>query len=243
MVTEDRLVKSLVRALNFRGGGKDGAKLRLGIGDDAAIISPGRNRDWVVSCDAFLEGIHFLARTDPPDSVGYKSLVRATSDLAAMGALPRFFFLTLALPDRCTGKWFDRFLKGMGAHPVSCKFKSQAAIPPGIQKSSISITVLGEIAAGKAVKRSGARPGDLIFVTGRLGRAALGLELIRRGFGRQQTDPEIARAAFLSADSTRTRCLACAPSGRIVHDGHFGRPLDRSFPLVRRQPSGCSRQR
>lgn len=183
MVTEDRLVESLARALNFKGGGKDGAKLRLGIGDDAAIISPGRNREWVVSCDAFLGGIHFLARTDPPDSVGYKSLVRATSDLAAMGALPRFFFLTLALPNRCTGKWFSRFLKGMERASRELQIQIAGGDTTRDSKVAISITVLGEMAAGRVVKRSGARPGDLIFVTGRLGRAALGLELIRKGFG------------------------------------------------------------
>jgi thiamine-monophosphate kinase len=183
LVTEDRLVKSLARALNFKGGGRDGAKLRLGIGDDAAIISPGRNREWVVSCDAYLEGIHFLARTDPPDSVGYKSLVRATSDLAAMGAVPRFFLLTLALPDRCTGKWFEQFLKGMSRASRLLQIKIAGGDTTRDSKVSISITVIGEIARGLAIKRSGARPGDLIFVTGRLGRAALGLELIRSELG------------------------------------------------------------
>ena len=72
--------------------------LRLGIGDDAAILAPSARSEWVLTCDAFLEGVHFLAKTHPPDSVGYKSLARATSDLAAMGATPRYFLLTLALP-------------------------------------------------------------------------------------------------------------------------------------------------
>ena len=208
------------------------------------LLRPGNRRDWVVSCDAFLEGVHFLAHTDPPDSVGYKSLVRATSDLAAMGALPRFFFLTLALPDRCTGKWFDRFLKGMGrASRETANSNRRRRHHSGIQNLHQHHGSLVKSAAGRAIKRSGARPGDLIFVTGRLGRAALGLELIQRGFGRQQIHPEIARAAFLSADSTRTRGLARAPSGRIIHDGRFGRPLDRSFPLVRCESSGRSRKR
>jgi thiamine-monophosphate kinase len=184
MSTEDRLVKSLTRALNFKRAGENGAKLRLGIGDDAAIIAPGRNRDWVVSCDAFLEGIHFLPRTDPPDSVGYKCLVRATSDLAAMGAIPRFFFLTLALPARRTGKWFAWFLEGMAHASRLLQIQIAGGDTTRDSKVAISVTVLGEIAAGRAVKRSGARPGDLIFVTGRLGKAALGLELIQCRPGR-----------------------------------------------------------
>jgi thiamine-monophosphate kinase len=183
MFTEDRLVKSLVRALDFKGGGRNTAKLRLGIGDDAAIIPSWNRHDWVVSCDAFLEGVHFLAHTDPSDSVGYKSLVRATSDLAAMGALPRFYFLTLALPDRCTGKWFDRFLKGMGRASRQMKIQIAGGDTTRDSKVFISITVVGEVGEGRAITRSGARPGDLIFVTGRLGRAALGLELIQRGCG------------------------------------------------------------
>ena len=139
--TEDRLIESLTRALRSRSGGRNAAKLRLGIGDDAAIISPGRNRDWAISCDAFLEGIHFLARTDPPDSVGYKSLVRATSDLAAMGALPRFFFLTLALPEPYTGKWFAAFLSGMSRASRELRIQIVGGDTTRDSKVCISITV------------------------------------------------------------------------------------------------------
>ncbi|MGB8522325.1 MAG: AIR synthase related protein, partial [Candidatus Acidiferrales bacterium] len=74
------------------------------------MIASRANHDGVLSCDAFLEGVHFLAKTHPPDSVGFKSLVRATSDLAAMGATPRFFLLTLAIPASRTGTWLDGFL-------------------------------------------------------------------------------------------------------------------------------------
>jgi thiamine-monophosphate kinase len=196
MATEDRLVKSLARVLASSGSRGNGATLRLGIGDDAAIIASRRNRDWVVSCDAFLEGIHFLTRTDPPDSIGYKSLVRATSDLAAMGALPRFFFLTLALPAGRTGKWFNGFLAGMARASRQLKIQIAGGDTTRDSKISISITVVGEIGTGRAIVRSGARPGDLIFVTGRLGRAALGLELLQRGFGRNNRIRELIEPHF-----------------------------------------------
>src|ERR1700721_3170072 len=89
------------------------SQVRLGAGDDAAILSPSSKTDLVMSCDAFLEGTHFRMKTHPADSVGYKSLARATSDLAAMGATPRYFLLTLALPKNLTSDWLDDFLKGM----------------------------------------------------------------------------------------------------------------------------------
>jgi thiamine-monophosphate kinase len=94
MDRESKLVERVGRAFRSDFGYARNAALRLGIGDDAAIMSSGRDKDWVLSCDAFLEGVHFLSKTHPADSVGYKSLIRATSDLAAMGATPRYFLLT-----------------------------------------------------------------------------------------------------------------------------------------------------
>src|ERR1700691_6077708 len=117
--TEDELVSRIARAFVHAPGSKRankraaGSGMHLGIGDDAAILSPARGSDWVLSCDAFLENVHFIANLHPPDSVGFKSLARATSDIAAMGATPHFFLLTLAIPSRYTGGWLDRFLKGM----------------------------------------------------------------------------------------------------------------------------------
>jgi thiamine-monophosphate kinase len=153
--------------------------MRLGIGDDAAIIAPGTNTEWALSCDAFLEGVHFLAAGYPPDSVGYKSLARATSDLAAMGARPRLFLLTLALPTRLTGKWLDEFLRGMGRAARQLGMRLVGGDTTRSANVSISITVLGEVPRGRAVRRSGARPGDILYVSGRLGRAELGLKLMQ----------------------------------------------------------------
>ncbi|HWQ02841.1 MAG TPA: AIR synthase related protein, partial [Candidatus Nitrosotenuis sp.] len=110
---EAALIERIARAVpSVRGAKKSGA-VTLGIGDDAALLSIGRGAAWAVSCDPFLENVHFLSRTHSPDCVGYKSLARATSDLAAMGAAPRYFLLSLALPARRTGTWLDGFLRGM----------------------------------------------------------------------------------------------------------------------------------
>ncbi len=176
---EGQLIERIARAVpSIRGTGGAGG-MRLGIGDDAAILAPGRNTEWVLSCDAFLDGVHFLARSYPADSVGYKSLIRAASDLAAMGAKPRLFLLTLALPERLTGRWLDEFLRGMGRAARLLGMRLAGGDTTKSGSVSISITVLGEMARGKAVTRSGARPGDILYVSGRLGRAQLGLELAK----------------------------------------------------------------
>ena len=159
--------------------------MRVGIGDDAAILRPSGRADWVLSCDAFLEGIHFLRKLHPPDSVGYKSLVRAASDLAAMGATPRLFLLTLAIPQRLTGAWLDSFLRGMGRAARLLDMRLAGGDTTRCRSVFISVTVMGEAPPGRTVERRGARLGDIIYVSGRLGRAQLGLELILSGMGRR----------------------------------------------------------
>ncbi|MGC1966788.1 MAG: thiamine-phosphate kinase [Candidatus Acidiferrales bacterium] len=183
-----------------------GSALRLGIGDDAAVIAQSPRNEWVLTCDAFLEGVHFLAKTHPPDSVGYKSIARATSDLAAMGATPRYFLLTLAVPlqfRRAIGfrqgtalavpksqnrvgasaheAWLKNFLRGMARAARELGITIIGGDTTKSDRVFISITALGEIAPGRALTRSGAKPGDLIYVSGKLGRAQLGLELVLRG--------------------------------------------------------------
>jgi thiamine-monophosphate kinase len=160
-----------------RGAGGRG-DVRLGIGDDAAVGSPRAGCRWVLSCDAFLDGVHFRAESYPADSVGYKSLVRAASDLVAMGATPRLFLLTLALPAGRTGKWLDGFLRGMGRAARLLGMRLAGGDTTKSDHVLISITVIGEIGRTLAVTRSGARPGDAVYVSGRLGRAGLGWRLL-----------------------------------------------------------------
>jgi len=180
---EAQLIERIARAVpsvrSAREGGQNPGKVRLGIGDDAAVLAQGGRADWVLSCDAFLEGVHFLADRHPPDSVGYKALARATSDLAAMGARPRFFLLALALPSSRAGKWLDEFLRGMGRAARQLDIQLAGGDTTKNPSVSMSITVIGEIARGRAIRRSGAHPGDVICVTGTLGRAELGLQIIK----------------------------------------------------------------
>ena len=153
--------------------------LLLGIGDDAALFAPRRGYQTILSCDWFLEGTHFLRDKHPADAVGWKCLARAVSDIAAMGGEPRCFLLSLALPETFTGRWLDEFLGGL--RRAARKFKCPLAGGDTTRRREVlvNVTVVGEVRTGCAVLRSGARPGDLLFVSGRLGEAELGLRMLR----------------------------------------------------------------
>jgi len=188
MKLEVQLVEKIARALRSKNSRDHWrSSVRLGIGDDAAILKPSPNSEWVVSCDAFVEDIHFRIGTHPADSVGYKSLMRATSDLAAMGASPRYYLLTLALPSERTGSWLDEFLAGMARASHELRIRAVGGDTTRHSKISLSLTVIGEAKPGQTISRSGARPGHLIYVSGTLGRAQLGLELTLAGHARKRS--------------------------------------------------------
>ena len=195
MNRETHLVERIARALQSKNVARRSASslsprsfragITLDLGDDAAAFHLPASSDCVVSCDAFVEGIHFLPNTHPADSVGYKSLARATSDLAAMGAKPRYFLLTLALPSTTTGRWLDQFLAGMARASRELNIRCIGGDTTRDTQISMAITVIGESPRGRAIPRSGARPGDLIYVSGTLGGASLGLALTLAGYARR----------------------------------------------------------
>src|SRR5215467_5536652 len=177
-IREDELVRKIGASL--RQGRGVSPQVLLGAGDDAALFRPRPGYELVLTCDWFLEGTHFLRDKNPPDSVGWKCLARAASDVAAMGGIPRCFLLSLAIPSSYTGRWLDEFLTGL--RRASRKF--QCVLAGGdttrSNKTLINVTVGGEVRRGRAVQRSGARPGDVVFVSGRLGEAELGLQILKR---------------------------------------------------------------
>jgi thiamine-monophosphate kinase len=161
-----------------------GRGVSLGVGDDAALFRPKRGHETILTCDWFLEGTHFLRGQHLPDAVGWKSLARAVSDVAAMGGTPRCFLLGLALPESHTRRWLDEFLGGL--RRASLKFDCVLAGGDTTRRREIliNVTVIGEVRSERAVRRSGARAGNLIYVTGRLGEAELGLRVLRSARGR-----------------------------------------------------------
>jgi thiamine-monophosphate kinase len=158
-------------------GGRD---VHLGIGDDAALLRASRGHEIILTCDWFLEGTHFLRGKHPPDSVGWKSLARALSDVAAMGGVPRCFLLSLALPESHTGRWLDGFLSGLRRASQEFACTLVGGDTTRRREILINVTIVGEIRNARAVLRSGARAGDILYVTGRVGEAELGLRLLKR---------------------------------------------------------------
>ena len=191
---ESELIDKITRALRLRR--PPALEVRLGVGDDAALFRPRAGREIILTCDWFLEGTHFLRETHPPDSVGWKCLARALSDIAAMGGVPRCFLLSLALPDTHTGRWLDEFLAGLGR--ASRKFRCVLAGGDTTRRREISVnvTVVGDVESGRAVTRSGASPGEPIYVSGRLGEAELGLEVLRRSRGPGHRNDSAARHLY-----------------------------------------------
>lgn len=148
----------------------------LDLADDAACFTPPAGRALVVSADAMVQGVHFLP-DDPPATLGGKLLRVNLSDLAAMGAEPLGYLLTLALPADMTEAWFAGFCQGLAADQrrfgLVLLGGDTTRSPHG--PLVLSLTILGHAAPGRILRRSGARPGDGIWVTGSIGRGALGL--------------------------------------------------------------------
>ncbi len=176
MKNEHDLVAQIERAF----GGARTRALHLSLGDDAAVWSPAAGQETILTCDWFLEGTHFLRGKHPAEAVGWKCLARAVSDIAAMGGKPRCFLMSLAIPEELTGKWLGEFLRGL--RRASKEFRCELAGGDTTRRDEmmISITVIGEVARGGAILRSGAGPGDGIYVSGTLGEAELGLRELRR---------------------------------------------------------------
>jgi thiamine-monophosphate kinase len=172
--------KSIVAGIRSRA--KRRAAVRVSIGDDCAalLIPPGQ--EALVTTDFSLEGVHFRREWHPPEVVGHRCLTRGLSDIAAMGGRPIAAFLSLALPRNLPQSWINRFYSGLlrqaDAFQTTLAGGDIAQSPGGILAD---VVVVGSAPKGKAIPRSGARPGDRIYVTGQLGGSSAALRLLFSG--------------------------------------------------------------
>lgn len=151
-----------------------------GIGDDCAVFGSTEADRWLITTDTLVDHVHFDRQWHPPELLGRKSIAVNLSDIAAMGGRPRFVLLSLCLPPSLASGWLQRWLSG-----ASAMMAEQGCVLIGGdtvrgRELVISVTVLGEAAPDQILYRSGARPGDSVYVGGPLGSAAAGLALFQR---------------------------------------------------------------
>jgi thiamine-monophosphate kinase len=197
------------------------ADVLLGVGDDAALLVPPPGQALVAATDTLVEGRHFLPGT-PAAAVGHQSLAVNLSDMAAMGAEPAWALLALSVPD-ADPEWLDGYSRGL--HALAALQGVDLVGGDTVRGPRVvTVTILGFVPPALALRRSGARAGDLLYVSGTPGVAAAGLELLRSGaesFG--STDPSVRR--FLRAEprvALGRRLRGVASAAMDVSDGLLG---------------------
>jgi thiamine-monophosphate kinase len=180
--------RDILKEIRRRAGRGGSGLLRVGIGDDAAVLAVRRGEELVVTTDFSLEDVHFRRGWHAPEAVGHKCLARGLSDIAAMGARPVAAFVSLAVPREFTRgrrSWVDRFYDGLLAlaeeWSVPLAGGDLAQAPGGARaRVAADIVLVGAVERGRALLRSGAKAGDAIYVTGKLGGAAAELRAVMR---------------------------------------------------------------
>jgi thiamine-monophosphate kinase len=190
-----------------------GSPVILGIGDDCAIYRPrGSADDLLFTSDMFIEGVHFLRETHKPAQAGRKALARSLSDIAAMGGAPRFCLISLCVPrwaSAANSTWTDRFFDGiLDLAAATGTVLAGGDLSHG-ETLACDVTVCGAVPRGTALLRSGARPGNEIYVSGALGGSALGLST-NKGKAHQRhlcPEPRLALGRFLRENLRATSAI------------------------------------
>ena len=213
--TERELIDRIVRRLP-----PPPSWMLVGIGDDAAVVEPERNRVEVLTVDALVEGIHFDRAFTPPQAIGHRALAANLSDLAAMGAAPRLALLSMALPPALPIDDFDGIAGGIAAlasqHRLHVAGGNLTGSPGPLV---IDITVVGTVKRRQALRRAGARAGDEICVSGTVGAAAAGLQMLKQKLATTGDtvesciqrylcpEPRVRMGMLLSRNGAATACM------------------------------------
>ena len=211
-----------------------------GVGDDCAIIPAGQGRVELITTDLLVEGVHFRREWTTPEDLGRKALAVNLSDVAAMGGMPSSAFLSLALPPELERAWLERLFSGMDALAMA----SGTALLGGDTTRSpgplvINFTVLGHAMEAQVKRRDGARPGDLICVTGALGDAAAGLRLLQEELAATPSEDEAQLLAALHRPHPHLEAgqrLAASPGVHAMMDLSDGLATDLARLM---KASGC----
>ena len=212
----------------------------VGPGDDAAVIEPERGSFDVLTTDSQVEGVHFDRRYVPPDAIGHRALAVNLSDLAAMGSKPRAILLSLVLPDSLDVAFVDSMLDGLLA--LAARYQV-AVIGGNITRSLgplvVDITAIGTVRPRRRVTRGGARPGDVVYVTGSIGNASVGLGALQAGQHSYPTseqrflkpEPRVRAGMMLGRNRAASACMDLSDGladavRQVAEASHVGITLD-----------------
>jgi thiamine-monophosphate kinase len=220
-----------------RGAGRS-RQLSLGIGDDCAIYRPVAGEELLFTTDLLIEDVHFRRETHRAADVGYKTLARGLSDIAAMGGAPKLCLVSLALAEWTDERWVDGFYKGLLELARATKTALAGGDVARADKVMADIVVCGSAPAGTALRRSGAKPGDGIYVSGALGGSALGLESRKGRAWKKHLRPE-PRLKLGAALRTRLGATSCMDLSdglsidlhRLCVESRVSAELDGDLPL------------
>lgn len=204
---------SLIRQWTSRSDGQEGDGLTVGLGDDAAVFTPGHAMEVVACCDAMVETVHFLKTTMSPSDIGYKAVMSNISDVAAMGGYARYALVSIAVspnwsPEECS-QIYDGIYQACELYGVRVIGGDTVSAPDALH---LSVTVLGEVEKGRAIRRSQAAAGHTVFVTGHVGTSAAGLHLLLQEKNGASSSPGVWRELEIA----HQRPLAQVAAGRLL---------------------------
>jgi thiamine-monophosphate kinase len=190
LITSEKSLIAAIRRLSGRGRNK--AVIR-GIGDDCAVLRLFPDHELLVTTDFSIENVHFRRKWHPARSVGHRCLARGLSDIAAMGGEPLACFLSLGLPPKLPQRWVDGFLQGLHRLAQTSGVQLAGGDTSAAPQITADIIVTGQVPRAQAILRSGARPGDRIFVTGELGHSTA---VLNRLFAGKRIRPSVSDRHF-----------------------------------------------